>query len=355
MQRLAVLTRPALILVGSLLFAVGCEKADDQQQHAAEGKFFGAKQTEHPTWFKKSFLDLRDDVKEAAANGRRVMLYVYQDGCPYCNKLVDYNFAQKDIYDTTRKYFDVIALNLWGDSEVTTIAGEHTTEKEFAKSIGVKYTPTLVFLDEQGEVALRLNGYYPPHNFRVALDYVANKKEKEIPFRDYFAANTPKPPAGELNGEPFFLKPPYNLDRSGTPAQKPLAVFFEQAHCENCDLLHSQTLKYPGTAELIAQTDVVQLDMWDDETQVVTPGGKTITPRAWARELNVAFAPSMVFFDVNGKEVARSDAFLRGFHTMTLFHYVLNKGYETQPEFQRYLQAQAEHLREQGIDVDIWK
>jgi hypothetical protein len=39
---------------------------------------------EQPAWFKQSFLDIREDVQEAASNDKRVLLYFYQDGCPYC-------------------------------------------------------------------------------------------------------------------------------------------------------------------------------------------------------------------------------------------------------------------------------
>src|ERR1051326_7981935 len=34
-----------------------------------------------PAWFKNSFLDLRDDIKEAAAARKRVMIYFGQNGC----------------------------------------------------------------------------------------------------------------------------------------------------------------------------------------------------------------------------------------------------------------------------------
>jgi len=43
---------------------------------------------EKPAWFKESFLDLREDIKEATENKKRVLLYFYQDGCPYCAKLL---------------------------------------------------------------------------------------------------------------------------------------------------------------------------------------------------------------------------------------------------------------------------
>ena len=98
---------------------------------------------EPPSWFKESFLDIREDVAEAAKSGRRLMLYFHQDGCPYCAKLLRENFGDKAIADKTRKHFDVIAINLWGDREVTDLLGKATTEKAFAKALRVQFTPNV--------------------------------------------------------------------------------------------------------------------------------------------------------------------------------------------------------------------
>lgn len=318
---------------------------------APHGRFLGAMDTPHPAWFHESFLDFSDDVREAAAAGKRVVLYVYQPGCPYCNRLVEHNFGQKDINETTRKHFEVIALNLWGDREVTVVDGRRMKEKDFARLVGVKYTPTLLFFDEHGEVVLRLNGYYPPHNFRIALEYAS--APRTVSYAEFFRARETPPAGGKLNGESFFGPAPHDLDRSRAPGKRMLAVYFEQAHCDECDRLHARTLAYPATRELATQFQAVQLDLWAD-TPVVTPDGRKTTAREWARALNVNFAPALVFFDENGREVARADGFLKNFHIQSLFDYVLKKAYLTEPEFQRFLQARAEALREKGIDVNIW-
>ena len=88
---------------------------------------------EKPAWFKESFLDLREDVEEAKENNKRVLLYFYQDGCPYCSKLLQDNFGQKKLADKTKMYFDVIAINMWGDKEVVDLQGTVTTEKEIRR------------------------------------------------------------------------------------------------------------------------------------------------------------------------------------------------------------------------------
>ena len=170
--------------------------------------------TEYPDWFKDSFLDFNEDVKEAAAAGRRLMVVFHQDGCPYCNALIEKNLAQKDIEQNVRKHFDVVAINMWGSREVASIGGKTYTEKSFADALKVQFTPTILFFNEQGKVILRLNGYLPPHRFKVAIDYVAKKHENKISYRDYVSRHLPKT-AGkakpELHKEDFEFAPRFYL------------------------------------------------------------------------------------------------------------------------------------------------
>ena len=130
---------------------------------------------EVPAWFKNSFLDLREDLREARADKRRVMIYFGQNGCPWCRKLMETNFRRQDIIDRTRANFDAIEINILGSREVTWLDGRSRSEKAFAALLKVGYTPTLLFLDERGNVVLRLNGYYEPPAFLLALDYVADR------------------------------------------------------------------------------------------------------------------------------------------------------------------------------------
>ncbi len=335
---------PVLLMVSLL---AGNGTAD-----SGKGTFTGAETSEHPAWFKESFLDFEEDVQEAASRNKRVMLYFHQEGCPYCSKLVKDNFNQADIVETMQASLESIAINMWGDREIVTIEGKTYTEKTLAAALRVHYTPTLIFLDEQGKVALRLNGYYPPDEFRLALAYVAGHKETGISFHDYMAERAGSA-SGKLNPEPFFLPPPHALARNVVPADRPLAVFFEQAPCANCDILHEKILVDPTTRKLVKQFENVQLDLHAD-TPVLTPGGAKTTARDWARELGLGYAPSIVFFDKQGKEVMRIDAFLKTFHVQSVFDYVLQEAYVEEPSFQRYISARAERLAEEGIDVDIF-
>src|SRR4030095_2764828 len=73
---------------------------------------------EAPEWFVESFLDIREESAEAAKEGKRLLLYFMQDGCPYCRQLVTVNWRQPHIVEKTRRHFVPVAINLWGDGEV---------------------------------------------------------------------------------------------------------------------------------------------------------------------------------------------------------------------------------------------
>ena len=304
-----------------------------------------------PAWFANSFLDIREDVSEAASAGKRVILYFYQDGCPYCRKLLDTNFALQETENRTRKHYEVIAINMWGDREVTGFDGGMTTEKAFAKSLRVMFTPTLLFLDEQGNVTLRVNGYYPSHKFNAALGYGAKHDGVAPTFREYYSVLSPQPASGVLHQDATYLSTDSALDeRDG----RPLLVLFEQKDCAPCDELHLDILNRPESREQLQRVDVLLLDMWSQDP-LQRPDGKTSSVVQWARELNVQYAPSLVFFDAQGVEVFRTEAYLKAFHTQSAIDYVASGAYREQPSFQRFIAARADALEARGVHVDLMK
>ena len=305
-----------------------------------------------PPWFANTFLDLREDIAEATRTGRRLMAYFGQDGCPYCKQLMATNFSQRSIVEKTRQHFVALAVNMWGDREVTWLDGRVMTEKELARVLKVQFTPTLLFFDEKGKVVARLNGYYPPQRFEPVLDYVARHMERRQALGDYLKQHVRDSASPVLHDEPFFLGPPYDLRRK--PDAKPLAVLFETPHCSSCDELHREGLQRPEVRALVSGFDVARFSL-AASTPLTSPAGRTTTAQAWARELGVTYTPTIVFFDRSGVEVFRIDAYLRPFHLAASFDYVAGDGYRSEPSFQRYLQARAERLRTRGETVDLWR
>ncbi len=126
-----------LLVILTIFFLFGIHSVFAKSEGELAAGMVNPGHAEHPEWFKVSFLDLFEDIEDATDNNKRLLVYYYQDGCPYCKKLLEENFSQREISDKTQQYFDVVSINLWGDKEVT--VGDKTyTEKEFAEALKVQ-------------------------------------------------------------------------------------------------------------------------------------------------------------------------------------------------------------------------
>ena len=291
-----------------------------------------------PEWFKASFLEFADDIREAKeANKKGIAIYFGQKDCAYCKALMEVNLQTPDIASYVQKHFDVIALDIWNSRQVTDLNGETMTEREFSIKHNTNFTPSFLFYDADGNLALRLRGYYPPYAFRAALKYVAEGFYKEESLASYMERADPpgKFELEEMNDEPFFMRPPYALDRRHFAAEKPLVVFFEQQSCHACDILHTEPLGKREIRDMIRQFDAVQLDV-NSDVPVLTPSGEHLTAREWANKLDVFYTPALIFFDESGKEIIRLDSVAGQHRLQGVMRYVLSKAYEKYPTYLEY-------------------
>jgi thioredoxin-related protein len=142
-------------------------------------------------WFHVSFLDLAEDLAEAAASGKRLVIMWEQRGCPYCARVHEVNLRIPEIAETVTSGFVVLQLNLWGDREVTDFDGQVLPEKKLAAKYGIQYTPTIQFFPETLEKVKgkegrerevhRLTGYLYPFHFLTTFEYVRDRAYESQP------------------------------------------------------------------------------------------------------------------------------------------------------------------------------
>lgn len=188
------LTRRGLLGgIGALALAGGT-----QQTLAKEAKKMpevGDDGLYHQDWFVQSFLDLREDQKEAADAGKHFAILWEQRGCPYCREMHRVNF----VHPETRKYiqdnFHILQLDLWGPRKVTDFDGKEMGERELAQRWRVNFTPTINFfpldpakvagkVGREAEV-FRMPGYFKLFHFSAAFEYVRSGRTKEISFQRF--------------------------------------------------------------------------------------------------------------------------------------------------------------------------
>lgn len=102
-----------------------------------------------PGWLRETFKDLREDLAEANAEGKRLLIIYEQRGCIYCTEMHEQVFPDPVIEALIREHYFVVQLNLFGDVEVTDFDGTVMAEKAMAVRWGVVFTPTLMFMPEE--------------------------------------------------------------------------------------------------------------------------------------------------------------------------------------------------------------
>ncbi|MBK1722172.1 thioredoxin family protein [Thiocystis violacea] len=334
-------------LLSLTLLAQAQTTASSQPDASAQGKVTGAKQSTHPDWFKESFLDIAEDVDEAAAADKHVILVLEMNGCPYCYKMIEENFKGSPYKEFIQNNFDVIALNVQGDREVALDAETSLTEKALAKQLGVSYTPTVIFLNQNKDPVARINGYRNPDDFKDVLDYVA-AKAYETQTLAQFQASHKTQRSYDFRPHPQLQA----IDDLSSVTDKPLALLFEDSACIACDALHDGNLGDPEVNKALKDFVFVRLDDQSD-TPITAPDGTKTTAKQLADRLGITYRPTLVLYD-KGKEILRIESMLYRYHFLGLLEYVGQRQYETYPNAPfDYINAKTAKLTSQGKDVSV--
>ena len=146
-------------------------------------------------WFVESFLDLQEDLTDAADNGKHFAVLWEQRGCPYCRELHTVNLTRPKVRSFLEENFDILQLDLWGSRAVTDFDGEELEERALARKWQVNFTPTVVFFPQQPQVVkgktgrsaevARMPGYFPPFEFATMFEYVRGGHHETQSFQRY--------------------------------------------------------------------------------------------------------------------------------------------------------------------------
>lgn len=102
-------------------------------------------------WIRETFKDLREDLAEANAEDKRLLILIEQRGCIYCTKMHEEVFPDPAIAKLIAENYFVIQINMFGDIPVTDFDGTELPEKEMVNRWGAMFTPTMIFLPEEVE------------------------------------------------------------------------------------------------------------------------------------------------------------------------------------------------------------
>ncbi len=328
-----------IICISALFIAYG-------QSFAKEGVITGGVNYEMPTWFTDSFLDISEDVEDALDEDKTILLYFHLDGCPYCDAMLEQNFKSGENLEFIKQKFSVIAVNIKGAREITMSDSESKTEKELSQILDVKYTPTIVFLAEDGKQVFRTNGYRNPQAFRHVLEYVANKSYKNSTLSNYVESQQ-----NSSIGYEFIAHSSLKNTDNLKSYNKPVALLFEDKDCTECEDFHHKLINRADVKAELSKYLFVRFDAYSDK-KIINFDGSTTSPRQLVKDYDLNYRPGILLFN-EGKNITKIDGKLYSFHFNTVLRYVSGKHYIDYPRFGDYLRDRQAELLEQGIDISI--
>jgi len=308
------------------------------------GKITGGIAYEFPDWFKKSFLFIKEDLDEASAKGKHLMLFMHLTECPYCARTLNENFRTGEIKEFIEKNFDVVTLDVFGGKSVEWLDGKTYTERDLTRKLKMVTTPTIAILDASGKIVLQINGFRTHTTMRQTLEYVQGKHYQNQSFAAYM--EQPKMKAV------YQLQPDarYTAMTDFKGFSKPLLVMFEDKDCSDCSEFHAKVLNHPEVKPELDKFTVVRLDAYSD-SPIKDLDGLPTTPKQWAQSLNLIYRPGIIIFN-EGAERQRMDGMRFKFHFKEMLRFVSGKYYHDYPSLSAYNAARRTEIMQQGGTID---
>ena len=150
---------------------------------------------------KINWLSLNEALEFQKTTPKKIIMDVYTNWCGPC-KLLDKNtFQNQDVAAYINKNYYAVKFNGEGNDVIKYKAGSYgnpnynkrkantrNSVHDFANFMGINAYPTIVFMDEKGNLIMPLRGYYNPTQLELYLKLFKDEDYKKITSKEKFDA-----------------------------------------------------------------------------------------------------------------------------------------------------------------------
>lgn len=139
--------------------------------------------------------DLSALASRARAEHKGVALLFEHPLCADCQELHKASLSRPEVIKTLSDAFAPARIDLGSSNQVTDLDGVAKKTSAIADRFNVRFSPTLVFLDESGQELTRYDGYLQPEHFTNFVHYAASgESTKHASYQDWIRERKrPKP------------------------------------------------------------------------------------------------------------------------------------------------------------------
>jgi len=131
-----------------------------------------------------NWLTLEEAQVQTDNDGKPLFVFVEAEWCGTCKQMMNTVFPDPEISTLLTENYHPVLIDLDSQNKVH-FNGKEMTERNFARTMQVQQTPTMIFIDNNGEVLGRQPGFMNRDELKILLLYVVSDQFGEVPFSEF--------------------------------------------------------------------------------------------------------------------------------------------------------------------------
>jgi len=129
-------------------------------------------------------ISLEDALKLAPESDKKILVDVYAEWCPYCQRMHSEVYKNDDVIKAISDHYIWVKINVESD-EMVNYHGNEMTESQFARALENKSVPTTYFLNKEGSILGSQPGFIEADMFSSLLKFVGSDEYLIQTFQEY--------------------------------------------------------------------------------------------------------------------------------------------------------------------------
>lgn len=120
----------------------------------------------------------------ADENGKTLFLFFEAEWCGFCKQMRSEVFPLDSVQNNVQNGFIPVSIDIESDEKIV-YQDKEMSQKSFSHQMRIDATPTIMFMDNDGEVIGRYRGFADENEFTLLLDYIRGGDVENLDFAEY--------------------------------------------------------------------------------------------------------------------------------------------------------------------------